>query len=70
MKMGAGILSFVTLILIGATIFKFSLDMSFVDAVYLTVVSASTVGYGKRNEMACLQRLLTILQAAKSTNDV
>ena len=47
MNLGAGILSFVTLVLFGTVIFMFLMDMTFVDAFYLTVVSASTVGYGK-----------------------
>ncbi|CAM9142123.1 unnamed protein product [Ascophyllum nodosum] len=67
MKMGAGILSFVTLILIGATIFKFSLDMSFVDAFYLTVVSASTVGYGDFSPHTTIAKVFAIFYLPVST---
>ena len=33
--------------MVGALIFQLTMDISFVDAIYFTVVSASTVGYGR-----------------------
>lgn len=44
--MGTGIFYFLLLVAVGTAIFKTSGHMSLIDALYLTVVSASTVGYG------------------------
>ena len=38
---------FLMLLVTGAAVFKFSGDLSIIDALYLTIVSASTVGYGE-----------------------
>lgn len=46
LKLTNGIGMFLMLLVIGAAVFKFSGNLSIIDALYLTVVSASTVGYG------------------------
>lgn len=46
MKVVSGLLFFLILVVVGTAVFKISGDMSVVDALYLTVVSSSTVGYG------------------------
>ncbi|CAM9142201.1 unnamed protein product [Ascophyllum nodosum] len=66
-KLGAGILSFVTLVLFGTVIFMFLMDMTFVDAFYLTVVSASTVGYGDFSPETTATKLFAIFYLPVST---
>lgn len=44
----SGVVWFLVLVLVGAAMFKMEGDLSTVDALYLTVVSASTVGYGEQ----------------------
>lgn len=41
-----GIFWFFMVVVLGTTVFKLSGDLTLIDALYLTVVSASTVGYG------------------------
>lgn len=43
-----GVFYFLLLVAVGTVVFKMSGHMSVIDALYLTVVSSSTVGYGKR----------------------
>lgn len=49
-KVGMGVFWFLMLVVAGAVVFKMSEDLSVVDALYLTVVSSSTVGYGRRTD--------------------
>lgn len=49
-----GVFYFLLLVAVGTAMFKVSGDMSVIDALYLTVVSSSTVGYGARGSWLCL----------------
>eukprot|EP00904_Undaria_pinnatifida_P008517 jgi/Undpi1/4796/HiC_scaffold_19.g08149.m1 len=66
-KLTTGIVSFMMLLVMGAMVFKFSGNMSIIDALYLTVVSSSTVGYGDYYPSTNATRLFAIFFLPLST---
>ncbi|MEL7597770.1 MAG: ion channel [Clostridiaceae bacterium] len=51
----------ITLIFVGTIGYRYFLDVSIIDALYMTVITISTVGYSEVAEMSADAKLFTML---------